>query len=396
MKQYGVGYKGGKSKLVDSISKAIPYAEVFVDLFAGGCAMTHWAMETKRFKRFVANDMQGDGLRLFAAGIEGKYRNETRWISRDDFFKLKDSEPYVSLCWSYGNDQSSYMYAKEIEPWKKALHYARVFGDFSLLKEFGIDSDGSRADIVKHMDEYKRKYIRWWLSKQGYSAEELDALIARCKGQIEVHEEELRQYLLRGLESSGLTQAEVGQRLGTQMTGHYFGRSQWSFPTQEYYEMMQAFMPALDKDYNDVIGLHNLWQRLQRLQSLQSLQRLQRLETSFVDYRAVAIPRHSVVYCDPPYFQTSGYIVNGNQKDGSGFDHQAFYDWCESQTELVLISEYFMPSDRFTTVWSKDHTSSYGHSGTKTTECLFVPTRQLAMYKAMMDASYSRQLLINF
>ena len=130
-----------------------------------------------------------------------------------------------------------------------------MLGDFSLMEAFGIHTDGSRADIIAHKDEYKRKYIRWWLSRQEYTAEELDALIARCRGDIRVQEEELRQYLLRGLESSGLMQAEVGRRLGTQMAGHYFGRSQWEFPTEEYYNMMRTFMPALDKDYNEIIGL---------------------------------------------------------------------------------------------------------------------------------------------
>ncbi len=247
-KKYGVPYKGSKNKIAERLWQAIPTKGVanFYDLFAGGCAVTHRALESGAFKRYFANDLQGDGLRLFSGAIYGTYASETRWIDRETFKVMKDKDPYVSLCWSFGNNQRAYMYAEEIEPWKKALHWARVYGDTSLLKEFGIDSDGSRRDIVAHKDEYKEKYIRWWLSRQKYTKEELDALIERCKGQIEVQEEELRQYLLRGLESSGLTQAEVGRRLGTQMTGHYFGRSQWQFPTQEYYEQMQTFMPALD------------------------------------------------------------------------------------------------------------------------------------------------------
>jgi hypothetical protein len=54
-------------------------------------------------------------------------------------------------------------------------------------------------------------------------------------------------------------------------------------------------------------------QSLQRLQSLQSLQRLQSLqslqslETSRLDYRDVSIPEDAVVYCDIPYRGTDGY-----------------------------------------------------------------------------------------
>ena len=183
---------------------------------------------------------------------------------------MKDTDPYVSLCWSFGNNRRTYLYAREVEPWKKALHYARVFGDTSLLREMCIDSDGSSADIRNHHDEYKEKYIRWWLSRQKYTPAELDALLTNLKADIERDEEELRQYLIDALKKSGLTQAEVQRRLGTQMAGHYFGRSQWEFPTQEMYEKMQEFMP-LETDYNEVVGLYRLRQRLQRLQSLQSL-----------------------------------------------------------------------------------------------------------------------------
>lgn len=227
---YGVPYKGSKNMICSRLAEAIPAAENFYDLFAGGCAVTHRMLLGGKFAHYHANDLDGQGLRLFADSVAGKYRDEKRWISREDFQRMKDTDPYVSCCWSFGNNQKDYLYSKEVEPWKKALHYARVFDDFSLMAAFGIETDGSRADIVVHEEEYKRKYIRWWLSQQEYTREDLDALIARCEGDIAVQEEELRQYLLEGLRSSGLTQAEVGKRLGTQMTGHYFGKSQWAFP----------------------------------------------------------------------------------------------------------------------------------------------------------------------
>ena len=399
---YGVPYKGSKNLLADDLMKVIPAkgVENFYDLFAGGCAVTHKAMLGGRFARHFANDLDGQGLRLFQDSIGGKYRDEKRWISREDFGRLKDTDPYVSCCWSFGNNQSNYLYSQEIEPWKKALHYARVLGDFSLMEEFGIRTDGSRADITAHHDEYKRKYIRWWLSKQEYTAEELDALIAKCRGDIRVQQEELRQYLLRGLESSGLTQAEVGRRLGSQMTGHYFGRSQWEFPTEEYYNMMRTFMPALDKDYNEVVGLTRLWQslesleslqslqRLQRLQSLQSLQRLQSLQSlqaSFISYDEVEILPRSVIYCDPPYRGTDGYKTE--------FDHESFYDWCGRQTELVLVSEYGMPEDRFVEVLHRSHRSRLsGTANVGVTEKLFVPRHQAARYYELMKKPRWRQL----
>jgi len=69
-----------------------------------------------------------------------------------------------------------------------------------------------------------------------------------------------------------------------------------------------------------------------------------------------------VIYCDPPYKGTAGY-------NGTTFDHEAFYAWAERQTLPVFISEYAMPEDRFTCVWSREKRS------------LFAPTRKLQQEK---------------
>lgn len=60
--------------------------------------------------------------------------------------------------------------------------------------------------------------------------------------------------------------------------------------------------------------------------------------------------KNSVVYCDIPYFGTIEY--KNNQ-----FQYDEFYDWCIelSKDNTVLISEYWMPEDRFECIWSKEH-----------------------------------------
>lgn len=310
-------------------------------------------MVHQKYKYYHANDILADVPKLFVDACNGKYRNETRWISREDFFALKDTDTYVRLCWSFGNNQRAYLYSREIEPWKKALHYARVFGDTSLLREFGIESDGSRQEIVQHHAEYKEKYIKWYIDNVWLKADEYERLVKNLKEKIRQTEEELRNYLLDSLKKSGLTQREVGKRLGTQMEGHYFGRSQWAFPTKEYYIKMQEFMP-LDKDYDDIVGIYELQkaveslqslqrlQRLQSLESLESLESLQSLEATAKDYADMDILPNSVVYCDIPYENTSGY---GLDDDKDNFDHARFYDWALSRDFPVFISSYSLPDD---------------------------------------------------
>lgn len=128
---FGLPYRGSKNAIVPWVVSLLPPAETFVDLFAGGCAVTHGAMISGKYRNFICNDI-GDAPKLFQDAIEGKYKNERRWISREKFFAEKDNDPYIRIVWSFGNNQRNYLYAKEVEPWKRALHWARVYGDCSL------------------------------------------------------------------------------------------------------------------------------------------------------------------------------------------------------------------------------------------------------------------------
>lgn len=118
--RYGVPYRGSKNKIAQWVVSNLPAGDTLIDLFAGGCAVTHAALLSGKWNHIVENDI-GDGPQLFMDAVHGKYANEKRWISREDFHRLKDSDPYVSLCWSFGNNRRDYLYSKEIEPWKKGF-----------------------------------------------------------------------------------------------------------------------------------------------------------------------------------------------------------------------------------------------------------------------------------
>ena len=343
---YGLPYMGSKNRIAQALIDVMPKAHTFVDLFAGGCAVTHAAMLSGKYSAFIANDIDGAMPQLFLDAINGKFKDENRWISREDFERMKKDDAYIRSVWSFGNNGVTYMYSKEVEPWKKALHYARFFGDFSLLREFGIDSDGSRADIINHRDEYKKKYVAWYVENVlGKTFDE--SLIKELESKIEEQSEELRLYLVAARDAAGLTSTDVDKLLGTNgMAGHYFGKSQWEFPTREAYDIMRTAMPSL-VDYDEVYGYADLLQSLQSLQRLESLESLQSLEVHSGDYRAVEIPAGAVVYCDIPYRGTAEYIAGT-------FDHDAFYEWALSRPYPVFVSEYAMPSE-FVCVWDIKH-----------------------------------------
>ena len=126
---YGIPYKGSKNKIAEDIVKVLPGAENFYDLFAGGCAITHCAMMSGKYKNFIANDIEQGPVQLFVDSVSGKFKNEKRWIDRKAFKQMKNSEPYVRYCWSFGNGGEEYLYAKEKESLKKWMHHIFFFRD---------------------------------------------------------------------------------------------------------------------------------------------------------------------------------------------------------------------------------------------------------------------------
>lgn len=60
------------------------------------------------------------------------------------------------------------------------------------------------------------------------------------------------------------------------------------------------------------------------------------------------IPLQSIIYCDPPYRNVSGY--KGGQND---FNHDKFWDWCRKMKKAghtIFVSEYEAPED-FICIW---------------------------------------------
>ena len=379
-KNYGLPYMGSKNRIAKELITEIiwnePHAQIFIDLFAGGCAMSHTALLSGKFKKVIANDIN-EMPKLFKDAILGKYRDEKRWISRDEFHKLKDTDMYVKSCWSFGNNGNNYLYGEHLEPYKKAYHYAKVFGDFSLFNEFSpyIEQENGgklRKYIKDNYERVKKDYINWFLSQLEYSPDEVEALLNATQADYDAEAERIRIYLRNALKQGGKTQADIDRYLGNHMSRHYFAKSQWELPTKEAYEKLQEIL-ALEKPYTEIsriiLGIKYKLQSLesleslerlkslQLLQSLQSLQRLERLERlenladileiSQMSYQDFKLPKadECVIYCDIPYKGTQTYKHDGAKLE---FDYEAFYNWVREKSKQgykIYISEYQMPSD---------------------------------------------------
>ena len=130
-KHYGVPYQGNKSRIADIIVNILPAGERLVDLFGGGGAITHCAMLSNKWNSFLYNDLNSMITSLFMDAVKGKYHDEKRIITVDDFNSLKDTDAYVKYIWSFGNAGDSYLWGKDIRDLNS--------GNLKLLNQFKLD-----------------------------------------------------------------------------------------------------------------------------------------------------------------------------------------------------------------------------------------------------------------
>ena len=278
-KRYGIGYQGSKNKVAEWVVSNLPPATRLYDLFAGGCAITHCAMMQGKYKEIVCNDVTDSAI-FFYDALNGKYNDRVNeWVSRADFERLKSVDPCIRICWSFGNDQKSYLFAKEKEPYMKAL----------------------------------------WDMAHATS------------------------------------------------------------PTQ----ILSLYMKVLKEKAKVNSCRLECLERLRALSNLQDIPNKNNGSSTRIyalcgDYKDVEILPDSIIYCDIPYKGKKKY-------DRKNFDYEEFYDWCERQTELVIISEYEMPTDRFVCISSKETltTMCATNNSKKAVEKLFIPVSQLPLFKSL-------------
>ena len=337
---YGLPYKGSKSAIAKDIVTILPGGIRLVDLFCGGCSVTDYAMKkTDKFNRFLINDIEERNPKTYIKALNGWFRNEDRWISRQDFFKLKETDDYVRLCFSFGNNCRTYMYGPQLEPYKEAIHSIVFWEDYSKMEALcpavvgiaheycdGKDRKGRRLAFGKAVAAHVKAMgsVEYWQSNPMFRS-------------LNIKWSEDR----RGMSScqwnrgSPLQSLESLERLK-------------SLESLESLERLQSLQSL---------------ESLQSLQSLESLERLERLErlkkeapivVSIDDYRNYVYQDGDVVYCDPPYEGTCGY--------GRLFDHEAFWQWCRTRDFPVYVSEYRAPED-FISIWRKEKRRLFNPSG---------------------------------
>lgn len=289
-KRYGLPYKGSKNSIAPWVISHLPPAARLYDLFCGGCAITHAAMLSGKWRKVVANDIDGDMpyFRQF-------YLKKNRRIPKD------------------------------VKAWgAKYLH---------ALIEGVLDGDGSENRRVYCGARGLMDDVQEVCYKIGLSAN-----IAKCE------------------------------------------------PHESYYQkenrIIKAHKPyyCLSINHRPLLSVIRRNQRLVPYNDMVNCVTLERWHTVLVRRNGKSV---WCGQCDPPYFSTEQrqYRKLGEE----GFDSLKFYDWCERQKALTIISEYDMPRDRFTCVAEVTKTSLA--SGTGAIQCverLFTPNHQAEEYRHRM------------
>lgn len=300
VENYGLPYTGSKSRIAHCVIDNLPSGRVLIDAFAGGCAITHRALLSRKWQTIIANDINCKYTQLFLDAVRGKYRDERRWISREDFERLKAKDAMVACCWSFSNNLKNYTYSKAIEPYKRALHYAIVLDDFAPMQDLMPEVAQDVHDAIHQIQNTHDRRV----TAQNVIVKTLKRLTV----------------------------------------------DNYAHPIIQSNPLYQTILHS-NKDAPSLQSLQSL-ERLERLQNLQNLQSLEHLRVASLSYDEIDIPEDAVVYCDPPYHACRGHLYEGT---ADAFDHCEFYDWCVrvSKTNPIFISEYSIEDDRFEIVAEK-------------------------------------------
>ena len=329
-RNYGIPYMGSKNRIAKKIIDFLPSGETLVDLFGGGGAITDCANESNKWEHIIYNELNELPYKCFLKALRGEYENEDRWISRQDFIKLKDTDEYVACCFSFGNNFRNYMYNEKIEPYKRAYHYAIILNDFKPLSElFDKCTVDSLKKSVEGETNKKQRRLKF----------------AHALG----------KYIIDlPKEADGIkTVNHIGKRL----------------ENQEQKERLDSLKKSVNV-FETCVG--NVLQSYEKKEQLDNLKKEQVDNITFFnkDYRDVPIPNNAVIYCDIPYKNTGTY-------NKETFDYESFYSWCEEKAQQgykVYISEYAIPEDRFECVKEINSTNCFAQTKKTTViEKIFVP-----------------------
>ena len=375
-KNYGIQYMGSKNKLAEEIVNFILQKKDLVDLFGGGGAISVCASQSGKYEKIIYNELNSLISETFQKAINGDYENERRWVSREEFEKLKKTDGYVAICFSFSNNCNTYMYGPKIEPYKRAYHYAIIFDDFRPFNELFDDETTEKIKkSVEGITDLKDRRIKFSHALGDYilslekcwpieNKEKLDTV----KYTVDVHP----TYI--GHVNQHLQYKERFDLL--KHTMNMYGTPRNMCQNLESQERVSTLKHTSNVNALENCGLgrdsitHGIGSTFQNRVLKESP-----IEVFNKDYTDVELPspEDCVIYCDIPYEKTYSYVTGG-------FDYERFYKWCQEKAfegYQIFVSSYELPEDLFISVWEKQrHCKATIGSGKHVVEKIYTVRKQ--------------------
>lgn len=356
---YGVPYKGSKSMIAEWVVSHVPECATFFDVFAGGCAITDCILRKVRAKHVIANDLDPMPVKCFDMAVRGGFADEDRWISREAFYALKDIDPYVRFCFSFGNNAKEFAYSRTLEPYKRAVHYVLMHDYWDDFDSLCPEVCGACRAAINGITDRKERRLRF----QQTLANRVKELSGNNWFAPIVQDNPLYRTIRTKIPKRDLVDGNGGAHL----------EGACRLQSLESLEHLQSLDHLQSLQSLESLERLQSLERLESPQSLDSLESLERLEPTFetsnLDYRAlterILMTDDAFVYCDPPYRGTQGY---------GEFDYDAVLDWAfeVGRKRPLLISEYAIDHDGFIEVDTKQKRSNFNAATYKTvTEKLY-------------------------
>ncbi|RDU70421.1 hypothetical protein CQA66_08410 [Helicobacter aurati] len=267
------------------------------------------------------------------------------FVNRKDFLRISDCKDsiykyFVKLVYSYGNFLDCYLCRKELDLLfentynlvmfndKKSLEYLSDFYNTTLLQDIYLN-------VLSHVDNWRvRKFICLDLHKK------LQALNLYKKNDLFGYKELLE---IRQVDLFNILKQKV--KLDVKKVG---------ISRLENLKIVTKGFDCL----NRIILLENIKPYPMILTN-----------KSFQDVEITTPPKETIIYLDPPYYNSKGYINTIN--------YNLYYDYAlylSKQGYNVFCSEYYMPEDKFKCILSVNKNNL---SNKPTIEKLYIPIKEV-------------------
>jgi site-specific DNA-adenine methylase len=164
-------YMGNKRKLATKILNAIYDTvgdfETLYDLFGGGGSVSVAGLLSGH--KVIYNEYN-TGIANLMKHIKDGGELPNKWITREEFNKHKDGDDwysgFIKCVWSFGNQQKSYLFGKNIEDFKRLGHLISVNQDEDARKELS-EKLGLSIPICKDRHEFRQFICKELKSRKG-------------------------------------------------------------------------------------------------------------------------------------------------------------------------------------------------------------------------------------